>query len=265
MAANGDTVTGMGTALVTGASAGLGRALVVEIAARGHDVVLVARDADRLEVLAEEVTKRYGVHADVLVADLSDRAQLQQVADRVADRDRPIDLLVNNAGFGINHDFSTGDLAVEERAMDVMIRAVLVASHAAAGSMRERGHGAILNVSSVASFTVMGTYSAIKAWTTTFSEALAVELAGTGVTVTALCPGFIHTEFHDRAQMHMPDLPERFWLDAHRVAQDALDDVSAGKVVSVPSAEYKALSTVLRGLPRPVMRKMSRRMAMSRR
>lgn len=227
--------------------------------------MLVARDEDRLQELAQEIAKRYAVQADVLVADLADRAQLQQVAERVADRERPIDLLVNNAGFGINHDFSTGDLAVEERAMDVMIRAVLVASHAAAGAMRERGHGAILNVSSVASFAVMGTYSAIKAWTTTFSEALAVELTDTGVTVTALCPGFIHTEFHDRAKMDMPDLPERLWLDAHRVAQDALDDVSTGKIVSVPSAEYKALSAMLRSLPRPLMRKMSRQMATSRR
>lgn len=250
---------------MTGASAGLGRALAIEIAARGHDVVLVARDAERLGALAEEITKRYAVRTDVLIADLSDRAQLQQVADRVADREQPIDLLVNNAGFGINHDFSTGDLSVEERAIDVMIRAVLVASHAAAGAMRERGHGAILNVSSVASFTVVGSYSAIKAWTTTFSEALAVELEGTGVTVTALCPGLIHTEFHERAQMDMPEMPERMWLDAHRVAQDALDDVSAGRVLSVPSAEYKAMSTMLRALPRPLMRKMSRQMTMSRR
>lgn len=250
---------------MTGASAGLGRALAIEIAARGHDVVLVSRDEARLQELAADIIRRYAVQADILPADLSDRDQLQRVADRIADPARPIDLLVNNAGFGINHDFSTGDLAVEERALDVMIRAVLVASHAAAGPMRERGHGAILNVSSVASFAVMGTYSAIKAWTTTFSEALAVELEGTGVTVTALCPGFVHTEFHDRAQMNMPDLPERFWLDAHRVAQDALDDVSAGKVVSVPSAEYKTLTNTLRMLPRPLMRTLSRRMTTSRR
>ncbi|MGC1208106.1 MAG: SDR family NAD(P)-dependent oxidoreductase, partial [Ornithinimicrobium sp.] len=116
-----------------------------------------------------------------------------------------------------------------------------------------------------ASFTVVGSYSAIKAWTTTFSEALAVELEGTGVTVTALCPGLIHTEFHERAQMDIPEMPERMWLDAHRVAQDALDDVSAGRVLSVPSAEYKAMSTMLRALPRPLMRKMSRQMTMSRR
>lgn len=255
----------MGTALVTGASSGLGRAFATEIAARGHDVVLVARDEPRLGGLAEEISRRYDVAADVLVADLADRAQLQQVADRLADPQRPIDLLVNNAGFGINHDFAAGDLADEERALDVMVRAVLVASHAAAGPMKERGHGAILNVSSVASFMVMGTYSAIKAWATVFSEALAAELAGTGVTVTALCPGFVRTEFHDRATMHMPDLPERIWLDAHRVAQDALDDVAAGKVISVPSTEYKALVGALRVLPRPLARRMARRMTQARR
>ncbi len=255
----------MGTALVTGASAGLGRALAIEIAARGHDVVLVARDGSRLDELAPEISRRYAVSTEVLRADLADRAQLQQVADRLADRERPIDLLVNNAGFGINHDFATGDIADEERALDVMVKAVLVASHAAAGAMTSRGHGAILNVSSVASFTAMGTYAAIKAWATTFSEALAVELDGTGVTVTALCPGFVRTEFHDRAAMQMPDLPERFWLDPHRVAQDALADVAAGKVISIPSTEYKALVAGMRLVPRFVARGLARRMSESRR
>ncbi|MGB3185745.1 MAG: SDR family oxidoreductase [Ornithinimicrobium sp.] len=250
----------MGTALVTGASAGLGRAFATEIAARGHDVVLVARDASRLEELAAEINRRYEVSTEVLAADLADRVQLQQVADRLADPARPIDLLVNNAGFGINHDFTAGDIADEERALEVMVRAVLVASHAAAGAMTSRGQGAILNVSSVASFTVMGTYSAIKAWATTFSEALAAELDGTGVTVTALCPGFVRTEFHERAAMQLPELPERFWLDPHRVAQDALADIAAGKVISIPSIEYKAIVAGMRLVPRSVARGMARRM-----
>lgn len=255
----------MGTALVTGASAGLGRALATEVAARGHDVVLVARDTSRLEELATELSGRYSVRTEVLAADLADRGELEQVARRIADPERPVDLLINNAGFGINHDFATGAIAEEERALEVMIRAVLVASHAAAGAMAHRGHGAILNVSSLASFTVMGTYSATKAWCTTFSEALATELDGTGVTVTALCPGFVRTEFHGRAAMNMPDLPERFWLQPDRVARDALDDVAAGKVISIPSTEYKALAGVIRALPRPIARRLARRMSQSRR
>lgn len=255
----------MGTALVTGASAGLGRAFAVELAGRGHDLVLVARDAQRLAVLAEEVESRYAVHAEVLPADLADRAQLQRVAQRVADPDRPVDLVVNNAGFGLRQRFSTGDVAAEEQALDVMARAVLVLTHAAVGPMRERGHGAVLNVSSVAGFAVMGTYSAVKAWVTVFSEAVAAELAGTGVQVTALCPGFVHTEFHERASMNMSKVPAALWLEADRVVRDALDDVAAGTVVSVPSVHYKALSAALRVLPRSQVRRVSGALARRRR
>ncbi len=255
----------MGTALVTGASAGLGRAFAVELADRGHDLVLVARDRDRLQALAEELVRRYAVQAEVLPADLADREQLQRVADRVADPDRPVDLVVNNAGFGLRRRFSTGEVHAEERALDVMVRAVLVLTHAAVGPMRDRGHGAVLNVSSVAGFAVMGTYSAIKSWVTVFSEAVATELDGTGVTVTALCPGFVHTEFHERAEMTMSRVPDAMWLHAHAVAQEALDDVSSGRVVSVPSVRYKALAGALRLVPRPLVRRASGSIARRRR
>ncbi|HKJ11007.1 MAG TPA: SDR family NAD(P)-dependent oxidoreductase [Ornithinimicrobium sp.] len=255
----------MGTALVTGASAGLGRAFAIELAARGHDVVLVARDEGRLQQIADELRRRHGVHAEALGADLADRGQLQRVADRVGDAARPVDLVVNNAGFGIKAGFVNGDIAEEERALDVMVRAVMVLSHAAAEPMRRRGHGAILNVSSVASFATVGTYSADKAWTTVFSEGLSSDLAGSGVTVTALCPGFIRTEFHDRAQMNMGWLPEGMWLDAHRVALDALHDVAAGHVVSVPSLQYRLLVGLARSVPRPVVRRVSRRVSTVRR
>ncbi|MDQ3527597.1 MAG: SDR family NAD(P)-dependent oxidoreductase, partial [Actinomycetota bacterium] len=163
----------------------------------------------------------------------------------------------NNAGFGNRRGFVGGDLTVEERALDVMVRAVMVLSHAAAGAMRERGHGAVLNVSSIASFAVLGTYSAIKSWVTVFSEALATELAGSGVTATAVCPGFVRTEFHDRAEMRTSALPQAGWLDAGRVARDALDAVAAGRVVSVPSARYRTLAAALRVVPRPLLRRLS--------
>lgn len=255
----------MGTALITGASAGLGRAFAEELARRGHDLVLVARDRGRLEELAEDLQGRYAVTAEVLPADLADRDQTERVADRLRDADRPVDLLVNNAGFGLRRSFSRGNLADEERALEVMVRAVLVLSHAAAGAMRARGHGGILNVSSVASFAVMGTYSAIKSWVTVFSEALSVELHGTGVRVTAVCPGFVHTEFHDRAEMNMSALPDLLWLEADQVVTAALRDLDAGRAVSVPSVTYTLVAAGIRALPRSVVRRVSSQLAQRRR
>ncbi len=183
-----DTMATMTTALVTGATAGIGWSFCRRLADDGHDLVLVARDAERLEQRATELRDRSGVQVEVLPADLSDRAQVQRVADRLASADRPVDLLVNNAGFGIRTPFTRSDVADEERMVDVLVGAVLVLSHAAANAMRERGHGAIVNVSSVAGFAAMGSYSASKAWVTTFTEALATELAGSGVRVQAPVP-----------------------------------------------------------------------------
>lgn len=255
----------MGTALVTGASAGLGRAFAVELASRGHDLILVARDHTRLEELAEELQTTYAVSTETLSADLADRDQAEQVADRLRDASRPVDLLINNAGFGLRGSFTKGDLADEERALDVMVRAVLVLSHAAAGAMRARGRGGILNVSSVAGFAVMGSYSAIKSWVTVFTEALSVELAGTGVQATAVCPGFVHTEFHDRARMNMSALPDALWLDVDQVVTGALRDLDAGRTVSVPSATYKAVTAGIRLAPRALVRGISSSLAQRRR
>lgn len=247
----------MATALVTGASAGIGRAFCTELAERGHDLVVVARDRARLENLSDELAARYGVRVEILTADLADRGQLQRVADRVADPDRPIALVVNNAGFGLSRRTVDGDIADEERALDVMCRAVLVLSHAAARAMRARGRGAIVNVSSVAGFFAESSYSAAKAWTTVFSEALSGQLKGTGVSVTALCPGLTHTEFHQRAgfdEKAMSATPRWLWLDAGRVVRRCLDDVSAGRVLSIPGAPYRVVVALSRLLPRSLLR-----------
>lgn len=244
----------MATALITGGTAGLGLEFAWQLATARHDLVLVARDGDRLEEVADALRSAAGVDVEVIVADLAQLADLERVAARVRDRERPVSLLVNNAGFGLNQPFVGGDLDVELRAVDVMVRAVLVLAHEAADAMRERGRGAILNVGSVAGLTTSGTYSAIKAWVRTFTEVLAVQLRGTGVTATVLCPGLTHTEFHERSSIDTGAIPELAWLDADRVVADALEDVRRGRVISTPSLRYTAASAVLRLLPRAAVR-----------
>jgi short-subunit dehydrogenase len=255
----------MSTALVTGATAGIGYAFCRELAERGTDLVIVARNRARLENVSDKLRARHSINVEMLAADLSKRAALRRVAVRVADRDRPIDLLVNNAGFGMSKSFLKGDLADEEAMLDVMCRAVLVLSHAGALSMKDRGRGAIVNVSSVAGFAPTGTYDAAKAWCTAFTETLAHELAGSGVSATALCPGFTHTEMHQRAKVDMSKLPKVMWLEADRVVRDCLDDVKAGKVISIPGAQYKLIAGVAQVAPPRLVRILSSRAASVRR
>ena len=247
----------MATALITGASAGLGLEFAWQLATARHDVVLVARDVERLERLAAQLHAAAGIHAEVLPADLADRAQVERVAERLRDPLRPVGLLVNNAGFALGQPFVGGDLDVHERGLDVMVRAVMVLSHAAVGPMIERVRGAVLNVSSVAALTTMGTYSADKAWVRIFTEALAVELRGTGVTATALCPGLVHTEFHERAGLDREAFPELAWLNADTVVSAALADVRRGAVISTPSLRYGLVAEVARLLPRAAIRALS--------
>ena len=248
----------MSTALVTGATSGIGLSFAHQLAERGHVVVLVARDRLRLENVSDELRAKYDVSTEILVADLADRAETGKVAERLADQLRPVDLLVNNAGYALKKRFLDNDITEEEAVFDVLGRAVLVLSHAAARAMRERGHGAIVNVSSVAGQITSGTYSAVKSFVTVFSEGLAAELAGTGVTVTALLPGFTRTEFHERAKLNMSRLPKFMWLDADRLVTDCLDDVAKGKVVSVPGPQYKAIVALLRLVPRSLVRSRAR-------
>ncbi|MHA7134770.1 SDR family NAD(P)-dependent oxidoreductase [Oerskovia turbata] len=256
----------MATALITGASAGLGLEFAWQLATARHDLVLVARDADRLERVAAQIRAAAGVRVQVLPADLSVPDDVARVAERLAIRGtaeedtpgaavrRPVGLLVNNAGYTVHQRFVGGDIEAEVKALDVMVRAVLVLSHAAAGQMAERGRGAILNVASVAALTAGGTYSAAKAWVRTFTEGLAVELRGTGVTATALCPGLTHTEFHERAGIDYSQLPDVAWLNADRVVAAALADVRRGVVISTPSLRYQVASGLLKVAPRAAVR-----------
>lgn len=249
----------MSTALVTGATAGIGHAFARRLAADGHDLVLVARDGERLQSTAEGLHTSYDVNVEVLAADLSDDDGCRRVEGRLADPTRPVDLLVNNAGFGGLPRFATGDIDDEERMLRLLVRAVLRLTRAGVPGMVERGHGAIVNVSSVAGFLPRGTYSAAKAWVTSFSQGLASDLDGTGVRVLALCPGFTHTEFHDRAGLNMSSLPGFLWLDADTVVDQGMAALRRNAVVSVPGVQYKILVAMTRLLPPPGLRLMARR------
>ncbi len=250
-------------ALVTGASAGLGAEFARQLAAAGYDLVLVARDAERLQATRDSLRDARGVAVDVLPADLTTDDGCGAVASRLAQGD--LDLLVNNAGVGAYQAFGTAELEREEFQLDLNVRAVLRLTHAAVRAMTARGSGRVLNVSSVAGFVPRGgnaTYSASKAWVTMFSEALAVQLRGTGVSVTAVCPGFTHTEFHERAQADMTHVPARMWLEAADVVREGLADTFADKALSVPSRRYKALVGAARTIPRPVLRAVMARRGM---
>jgi len=251
----------MTTALITGATAGIGAAFARRFATARYDLVLVARDVERLENNAAELKLLGAGHVEVLPADLSTVAGRALVEDRLADPLRAVDVLVNNAGFGQGSGFLTHPVEDEEAMLDVLVRAVLRLTRAALPGMIERGRGAVINVSSVAGFVPRGTYSAAKAWVTNFSESIAAEVYGTGVRVVAVCPGFTHTEFHERADISTHDIPGWMWLEADEIVEGALKDLRRGLPVSVPSVQYKAITAVAKLVPRNLVSKVSRGMS----
>ena len=239
----------MSVALVTGPTAGIGREIAIELALQGHELILVARDESRLNELAEELGD-----CRVIVADLADREQLARVEQAAGG----VDWLVNNAGYGITESFAQSTVEEEQALLDVLVSAVMRLTHAALPGMLAKGRGRILNVSSVAAWVPLGTYSAAKAWVTTFTEGLAATTPK-DVHVTALCPGFTRTEFHERAEMTVK-APGWVWLDARRVAQEGIRDCERGSVLSVPSRRYSSVSMAARHTPRRILRAVSSRM-----
>jgi short-subunit dehydrogenase len=252
----------MTTALVTGATAGIGAAFVRRLAAEHHDLVLIARDKTRLDEHAERLRAEHGVTVEVLPADLADEAGCRQVEDRLGDQAQPVDVLINNAGIGVKGSFAERDLAESDRLTRLNVLSVLRLTHAALRQMGPRGRGDIVNVSSVAGFTVGmrdATYSASKAWVTNFTETLHVQYAGTGVRVLALVPGFVHTEFHERAGLDMRAIPDWMWLDADDVATQGLHALRRGKGLCIPGAQYKVIVQATRHLPRGITRRAATR------
>jgi short-subunit dehydrogenase len=240
---------------VTGPTAGIGQAFAQQLAARGYDLVLVARDEERLEKTAAELRAAHGVEVEVIAADLSDRTDLARVEARLADPARPVDLLVNNAGFGLKGRFLDNSADAETAMLEVLVTAVLRLSHAALAAMTGRGHGGVINVSSVAAFLPRGSYSAAKAWVNSFSEWAANEYRPRGVKVMALCPGFTKTEFHERMHVSRGSAPDFLWLDADKLVATALSDFDKGRVYSIPSPQYKAIATASKLIPTSLLQR----------
>ena len=225
---------------------GIGNAWARFLAAKGYDLVLVGRDEPRLHAIAGSLRGQHGIDVEVIRADLSNYEECSWIEQRLAWDERPIDLLVNNAGYGLNRAFMKNELVHEQAMFDVLTRAVMRLSYAAAAGMQQRGGGTIINVSSVASWWPQTTYGAAKSYVTAFSQSLNRELRRHNVRVMALCPGFTRTEFHERAAFDMGRVPKFLWLDADRLVRDAWRDLERGRTVSVPGAIYKTMRTVLR-------------------
>jgi short-subunit dehydrogenase len=260
------------SALVTGASSGIGREIARKLGVSGTELVLVARDTERLKALAGEIAAPFlsgpqdqpGPPVEILGADLADPEQLAAVEARLADRDRPIDLLVNNAGFGTYGAFAELPIDGEQREIQVNVVAVVRLAHAALGSMRERGHGTIVNVSSVAGLQATpgnATYGASKAFVASFSEALHGEARSAGVSVTAALPGYTRTEFAERAGIEGRQIPAFAWQSAEACAAQILDAARSGKPFFVPGALNKVLVALSGPVPRGLKRRVAARLA----
>ncbi len=245
------------SALVTGASSGIGEAMVHQLADAGVPQVIVARRVDRLRELAEAHS-----HIEVMAADLTTDAGVAAVAARVASASEPIDLVVNNAGFGSSGDFHALDPDRLDDEISLNVGALTRLSHAALSTMVPRGRGYLLNVSSVASFQPapkLAVYAATKAYVTSLTESLHEEARGTGVHVTVLCPGLTRTEFQSvsNSESYATSYPSFAWLTAEQVAKAGLGDVARGRAMSVPGIVYKGLASATGVTPRGITRRLS--------
>jgi short-subunit dehydrogenase len=242
-------------ALVTGATSGIGESFTRLLASKKYNIVLVARDLPRLQEKATALEARYGIKTQVIQADLATDEGCLRVEKHILENQ--VDVLINNAGFGTNKAFTMSTLEVEQQLLDVLVRTPMRLMHVALPLMKARDNGIIINVSSVAGYIAGGTYSASKSYLTVLTESLHTELAATNVKVSALCPGFTRTEFHQRGKMSMKGLPEFLWLNSDRLVEQSWRDAIKGKAVSVPGWQYKLLVFIVQTLvPRSIVRKM---------
>jgi short-subunit dehydrogenase len=241
-------------ALVTGATAGIGESFSRLLAEKGFNLVLVARDLPRLNERAAALEASFEIETKVITADLATDSGCQSIEDFLANNE--VEVLINNAGFGINKSFLVSDIVAEQQMFDVLVRTPMRLMHAILPKMKERNSGTIINVSSVAAWIAGGTYSAGKSYLMVLSESLHTELAGTNVKVSVLAPGFTRTEFHQRGRMKMNGLPNFMWLNADELVAKSWSDAQKGATISIPGWQYIILSSFLRFGPRPLIRKL---------
>ena len=241
-------------ALVTGATSGIGESFTRLLASNRYNIVLVARDLPRLHERAQGLESKYGIKTHVIQADLATDEGCLAIEEYILENQ--IDVLINNAGFGTSKAFTMSTLEIEQQLLDVLVRTPMRLMHVALPLMKARNQGVIINVSSVAGYIAGGSYSASKSYLTVLTESLHTELAATNVKVSALCPGFTRTEFHQRGKMSMKGLPNFLWLNSDRLVEQSWKDAMKGKAVSVPGWQYKLLVFVVQTLvPRSIVRK----------
>ena len=237
------------TALITGATAGLGAEFAGQLAGRGYNLVLVARDSARLAAKAGRLRQESGIRVETISADLETDSGVAAVVARLLEPDEPVTMLVNNAGYGLARSFEFNSMEQENGLLKILVATPMQLMHAALGPMLASGHGSIINVASMAGFVPHGTYSACKAWLINFSRWANVRYGRRGVHVTAVCPGFVRTEFHDRMGVPMSGIPGWMWLQPDRVVSEGLSDALAGRAVSIPSRRYRILAFFTRFAP----------------
>jgi short-subunit dehydrogenase len=240
-------------ALVTGATAGIGESFARKLAGEGFNLILVARDEARLAAKASQLEEAHCITTHVIVADLTTETGCDAV-ERYID-EHEVDVLINNAGYGLNQSFTKSEIDEEQKVLNILVRTPMRLTHRVLPQMKLRNAGVIVNVASVAGFIAGGAYSAMKSYLTVLTESLHADLASTNIKVSALCPGFTRTEFHQRAGMKMNALPNIMWRDSDRLVEKAWKDANRGKAVSVPGWQYKTLIFVIKFAPRNWVRR----------